>query len=73
MELTVEDGAIREISRAAIENGPVSWDLDADSARFPKLRDLLHALASDHANDFRQQLYDACSCTPLTRLTLLGG
>ena len=70
VELTVEDGAIREISRAAIENGPVFWDLDADSARFPKLLDLLHALASDHANDFRQQLYDALLLYSRNSITL---
>jgi hypothetical protein len=58
-ELFVAGGEIHEISRGTIERGPVFWDLDPDTARFPGLLDLLHALCRDHASDFRHQLYDA--------------
>jgi hypothetical protein len=58
-ELFVESGEIHEVSRAAIERGPVFWDLDLDRGRFPGLLDLLHGVCGDHASDLRRHLYNA--------------
>jgi Apea-like HEPN len=59
VELFVRSGEIREISQAALEHGPVFWDVDQERVRFPGLLDLLHALSSNHTSDFRRQLFDA--------------
>lgn len=58
-ELFVKDGEITEISKTALERGPVFWDVDQERVRFPGLLDRLNALAGSHASDFRRQLYDA--------------
>jgi hypothetical protein len=58
-ELFVKDGEITEISKTALERGPVFWDIDQERTRFPGMLDRLHALSSSHTSDFRRQLYDA--------------
>jgi len=59
IELFVKSGQIATFSKAALKHGPLVWDIDKESARFPKLLDLLHALSGNHTSDFRRQLYDA--------------
>jgi Apea-like HEPN len=58
-ELFVRNGEIAEISRASLEHGPVSWDIDQERLRFPEVLDLLHGLSGNHTGDFKRQLYDA--------------
>jgi hypothetical protein len=60
MELLVEDGAIRKVTEASIEEGPAGWNVDEARHMSPGLLEALHKLALHRENsEFKRDLYGA--------------
>ena len=60
MELLVEDGAIKSVSEASIEEGPAGWNIDEARHTYPGLLEALHKLAIDReSTGFKKDLYGA--------------
>lgn len=62
MDITVEEGSIRSIGRATVEQGPSAWNID-QARQMPLcvgLLEVLHDLASNRSkSEFRTDLYGA--------------
>jgi hypothetical protein len=60
MELFVEDGKIKQMAEASVEEGPSGWNVDEARHMSPGLLEALHHLALHrHDTDFKSELYGA--------------
>jgi hypothetical protein len=60
MELLVEDGAIKRVTEASIEEGPAGWNIDEARHMSPGLLESLHKLALQReGTEFKRDLYGA--------------
>lgn len=60
MELFVEDGVIKSVSEASVEQGPAGWNLDEARSHWPGILEFLDKLAADQdSTDFRRVLHGA--------------
>jgi len=60
MELLVENGAIKRVTEASIEEGPAGWNIDEARHMSPGLLESLHKLALQReGTEFKRDLYGA--------------
>lgn len=60
MELLVEDGAIKGVTEASIEEGPTGWNIDEARHMSPGLLEALHQLSLHReGTEFKRDLYGA--------------